>query len=273
MNLFNCNNYRSLITKVVSESKGRGQPLTYKSLAETARIQAPYLTKVVNGQAELSQDQTYLMAQGMGLNLEEESFFSLLVEYERSGVAERKKRLKNQIDQIRDRQLKVQRVVKVKSELALGNGAANYHLDIHCQIIHMALTISTFAKNPKKLCDIIDISANRLYGILNVLRDQELIVIDTKGSVLMLKEHLHLPSDSPLFQSRQAQLRAATSYRALIGDDHLNHSFQVMFSADANTAVEIKLILNEALSKIESIVKEAPAEGVYQFGFDFSKWI
>ena len=273
MSIFSNTNYRTLITKIVTESKIRPLPLTFKSLAQAALIQAPYLTKVIGGQADLSQDQAYLIAQAMELKPEEQEFFYLLVEYERSGVADRKRKIKQQIDEARDRNLKIQRVVKAKSETSLTVASASYHLDVQCLIVHMALTVPSFAKNPKKICDVIDLSPSRLDGILRTLSEHELIAIDSKGSVKMLQDHLHLPTGSPLFQPRQAQLRAATSYRSATKGDPFDHSLQAMFSADLKTATEIKSILNEAVRKIEELAKSAKAEGVYQFGFDFIKWL
>lgn len=231
------------------------------------------MTKVIGGQADLSQDQAYLIARAMDLKAEEEMFFSLLVEHERSGIADRKRKLKKQIDALRDRNLKIQRVVKAKSESSMTVASASYHLDVQCLIVHMALTIAEFAKNPKKICELIDLSPGRLDGILKTLSEHDLIAIDSKGSVIMLQEHLHLPAGSALFQSRQAQLRAATSYRSSTKSDPFDHSLQAMFSADIKTAAEIKSILNEALRKIEELAKSAKAEGVYQFGFDFIKWL
>ena len=70
------------------------QQAAFQSLAHAARIQKSYLSKVVTGRADLTTDQLYLICRHLDLDPEAARYLELLLERERSGVAERREELR-----------------------------------------------------------------------------------------------------------------------------------------------------------------------------------
>jgi uncharacterized protein (TIGR02147 family) len=271
--IFKNTDYREIILDKVKHSKNWKAPLNLKVLARAARIQPPYLTKVLKKQADLSQDQAFLIAETLQLSENEKKYFFLLVDYGKCGLDERKKQIADKIEAFREKALKIEKNVRAPKEKGDTSHTLLYHLNPLCQVVHMALTIPAFNKNPQKIAERLGISSQVLSECLTTLVNAKIISIQSNKSIEVLKKSLHLPKSSPLFEARQTLMRCtvADSYRR--GEINSDSSFQVTFSADPETAIEIRNLLNQTLRRIEALVQKSTEENIYQLSFDLFKWI
>ena len=97
MNIFNKIDYRKNLKLLVENRKKLDTTVTYQRMAEHMRIQKAYLSQVIKGARELSQDQLYMAMDYLDLKDSEREFLTLSLEYERSALMLRKRQLKTQI--------------------------------------------------------------------------------------------------------------------------------------------------------------------------------
>src|SRR6478609_4763241 len=98
MNIFELNGYREVLRASVLDRKQRfGRVYTFAKLAKACRLQRTYLSAVLLGNGHLNADQVFLAGRFLEMTAEELRYTSLLNEWERSIVADRRAELAGEI--------------------------------------------------------------------------------------------------------------------------------------------------------------------------------
>jgi hypothetical protein len=92
------------------------------------------------------------------------------------------------------------------------------------------------------------------------------------GAYVVTRNHIHLPTDSPLFDlyrllHRQKSLEQIQRCSA---DETFN--FTAIFSADEGTYRVLRSQLLEFIKSAEGLVRDAETQHVYQLNFDLLQW-
>lgn len=273
MNIYNYTNYKSYIKDWVEAQKNLGMKVTYSSLADIARIQKTYLSKVINDlNVHLSQDQTFLISEYIGHNDNEKQYFELLLDYMRTDLIARKKDLKRKINELKSKELKPENHLKVNNLLPQEDFQeySHYHLDPWNQIIHMALTIPYFQKSPLKIASSLHMPEEEFTRRLQLLKKIGVISIDKKISVL--KDSLHLSRQSPSFWPWHKQISSSSHERSRLQNNEIDLNFSVTFTANEDVFNQIKVKFLSFMESCQSDVKSAPSEKLYQLNFDLIDW-
>lgn len=85
MQLFRLTDHREILKSLIAARKGEDRPLHFSALAERIGTQKTYVSKVMAGDGCWNADQAFLIAEAFELSADEEEYFCLLVELERSG--------------------------------------------------------------------------------------------------------------------------------------------------------------------------------------------
>lgn len=272
MEFFKLDDYRQCLRWALERLRSRGERITAASLAEAARIQGPYLSKVLAGQADLNEDQLYLVAKRLRLSSDENHYFTLLFRLAKAQVAERRKEIRASIDEFRDEIASPAKNRNAEKLLVESDAFARYYLNPYMQIVHMYLTIPKWRANPSQLAEALGLASERMTEILATLEALGIIELRS-GSYHVLKEQLHLPRSSPLCNPQQALMKVAGVERSRTLSTERVYSFSAAFSANEKARRRIQEEFAEFLAKVESIVREAPSEEVYQVGFDLFPWM
>lgn len=107
MKIYEYTDHRSFVREKIAESKKSPSPLTHGHVAEAAGMKSSFLSQVLGGQQEFSNDQLFAIGRCLELEDEELDYLLLLNEYHRSGLESRKAELLTVIEAIQHRHLRV----------------------------------------------------------------------------------------------------------------------------------------------------------------------
>lgn len=271
MNIFNHLDYREILKKTIETRKKIDSTINFQAMATHTRIQKAYLSQVIKGNRDLSQDQLYLAAEYLGFSPEEKEYLKLLLDYARSGLADRKKILLREIKIWQKQKNKTSQYIDVKELTQREINREDYYLDPMNQVVHMGLYCEEFRKDPMKLAAKLFLPKTRISNYIQNLQRMEIIQISNKGIELNDVE-LHLPKSSPIFPSYKSQCYTNTMNRLKQLDESKTYNLSVIFSADEAVRKEINDQFMKFLTKIKKLVDESKSTEVFQMNFDLFSW-
>lgn len=272
MKIYEFSNYKSFLKEYIEVRKSIGSPLTYQEIASKLRIQKSYLSKVLNGDANLNRDQAFLLAEYINLKPDELIFLNLLIDYERSGLEENRAYLSKQIKNIQNEKTQsVDYLEKQVSNLS-SNEIQEYYLLAETQLIHLSLSISKYQRDPRSLINDLRINEQTLNSSIDLL--ERLNFIEIKNKIIKLKKsNLHLSPNSPFFYQWQTQFKQKSIEwnKSLNPEDKYN--FIASFTGEAKDKENIRIEFMKFLKKVEKIVSKSKSNELYQLNFDLFKWL
>lgn len=272
MNIYEELDYRAILRKVVKERKRNDPKCNFQRLAESARLPKSYLSKVVHGEADLSQDQLYLVNGFLAFTAQESEYMGLLLEYARCGLSKRKTELKQKIESIRRQNLETKEHIRASPAPLQLPLLSEYYLDPHMQIVHICLSIERYACDLKSLAADLRLHLSRVTSVVDRLEKLGIIERDEAGQIKLLVTSIHLPKESQLFDAWRNQIRlSCLKHMEGLPRDEV-YSFSVTFSATPEVRQKIHLRFLDYLKSLEELVSQAPCEKAYQLNFDVFPW-
>ena len=272
MNIFSYLSYREIIKKLLSERR-RQVRLTYAALAERARIQKTYLSKVIHGTADLNADQMHLLCEALDIAGDEYEYMQLLLERTRTTLASRREILTRKISRLQAEHLDSKKVLRAESvdpAQQLPQLAA-YYLDPYALLVHTFLSVPRYQKDPQRVAAALGLSPTHLQRLFRVLAEAGILEW-RGGQAHFLKAHLQLAKNSPLSGAHQALIKNLSSAQIARVEDHQKFSLLVTFSANEKTRAALHERLLDFLKTAEPLVQDAPAEDVYQMNLELFPW-
>lgn len=269
--------YREKIDEHVNNAKKMNSKFNYSFFAEKAGVQNTYFSRVLKLEAHLNSDQIFLLCEALNLKPEEQEYLVLLHEYDRSIVVKRKSLLKTRIKEIEQEFARVEEYLKAEFVTPENHtDLAKYYLNPLNTIIHICLTVPHYNKNPNRIAEALKIEDSALKGALQLLTDLKMIEPADKnsgeGQFRILQSALQLSKTSLYTDPHQTLMRYKSQDRISNLPIEKRKGFAVTFSADPATQKEIHKEFLNFISKIEKLVRNAPAEEVYQLNFDIFPW-
>lgn len=109
LSVYSYRDYKAYLNKVI-----KLRPRSFrKALAHAISCQTAYVSHVLNGNAHLSSEQAEAASRFLGLSRAETRFFLLLVEYTRAGTESLRSLLREELDEVRNRELVIREKVSV----------------------------------------------------------------------------------------------------------------------------------------------------------------
>jgi uncharacterized protein (TIGR02147 family) len=269
--IFATRDYRHALREVVEAKRAINRCMNFQILAEAARIPKSYLSKVLAGTANLSTDQAYIIGGELSLNRTELEYFLLLVDRDRCGVVGRQKDLDKKIEMMQEKYLETESHLVSKPPVSLED-MAPYYMSPWAQVIHMALLIPRFAKQPQLLQQSLALSHTEFQKTLRVLESLGILTTTSLGYHVN-SIHMHLPKDSPLFRNWKMQQDMLSLATQLDERDPKAYGFRVTIASTEDTRAEIRRRFLEFLKGVEEICITGEAEHVYQMRFDLFSWV
>jgi hypothetical protein len=273
MDIFSQSNYKLLLKLRVKELAQAGKPITLQSLAKKIPIQNTYLSKSFNHEkTHLNEDHLFRVCQILEFLPDETEYIFLLRSHDISQEPARKSILQKKINRIRvakDRSAEMQEFGSRQLGPEMG-----YLFDPLCIIVHVALFIPEYARNPRALVSALGITQNQLRNILRKIEAAGYIELDSHDVIKRVSEQqIHYGTDHPLMRVHQNLLRQKTSLHLQTLNEDEKQSFMGTFSADPETVVEIKKKYRDFLKEVERLVIKAPSKNIFQMNFDLFKWL
>ncbi len=273
--LYGFDDYKQAIKARVKNLQASRPGLTMKKLAERIRVQSTYLSRVLNSEnSHLSEDQLYTLGRQLEFLPDELDFIQLLRSHQASDEPHRRQMLYSRIDQQRKSRLasaetKPFHLEAFQSEVA-------YLFTPLAIVVHVALFIKSYQKNPRLLCPQLGISDAALKNILQILDASDYVVLadDDPFKVLEVKsKYPHFGREHPLMRAHQTTLKTMLQSRLNQTAESEKESFLVTFSMDEAGFKKVSDEFRKFVSKVQSVSFDGKHTNVYQLSFDFLKWI
>jgi uncharacterized protein (TIGR02147 family) len=263
-------NYRKYLMSEVEERKtSLTRKTSFQQLAASTGIQKTYLSKVLSGRAHLNSDQLYAMANELNLSESESDYLLLLLELDRSQNSARKEKLKRRISEIQSQNLQTDRTLTDLDVVQTTEFVQGYSLDVEAQMIHMLLTIDSYAENPEKIAAVLKISMEQLREKLKTL-ERLGIVRQKQGhrAYRVEKDGIHLPSVDTHFEI----FRKISKLKSLENQNKKNYSFSGFLTTNEQTSARIRDRMLKTLKEIQEMVKPSSSKGLYQISLELLDW-
>lgn len=270
-NIYQHLEYRHWLRLHSNDWKKQHPGATLGKLAERARLQPPYLTNVLKERAHLNADQLHALGQVFELDSDEMEYATLLLEFERSGLALRRENLKKRIEEIRKMKMQSEKHLKKQVVDARNEEFAPFFLNPFYALLNLLLGIKRFAKDPKRVARCLNLDAHQVQTWIKDLVKLGFVGPAADGYV-SLKKNFHLPKDSPLCDPHQSLLQQSIAHHLQTLPAEEKYSFNVMFTADPAVREKIHREFLQFLKTVEPLVKDAPAEELYGMRFDLFRW-
>lgn len=273
MQIYAETSYKNIIRQAVETKRAvvGVEHFSYQGLASACHVQKTYLSRVLNGEGQLSADQLFLGLSYLEFDADEQRYILLLHQWERSEVPSRRKILEDELKQIRFAQTKTERHLQTSSSLSEKKDATMYYLNVNAQLVHMFLTIPHYAEAPSSIAKALGLSDEAMTKILRLL--SQLGIISYKNHKIVVEsDSLHLPKDAPLASSYRTMMRLKALERMQNESTNEQYGYSLFFSADEDARAAVQGLFFEFLKKAEKVIRPAKCTKVYQMQFDLIDW-
>lgn len=271
MEFYSSLDYRKILNYLVEREKAKGIDCSFSKVAEAIRVQRPYLSKIMNGSADFSEDQMHLLCEYFEINNDEKFYLELLLQYSKSGLKERKDALKKEIHRFQSLKLDLKNNIEAEKIRPDNLLFTEYFLNPYMQIVHVALNIKQY-QNLERLALTLNLTKKSLAEILKKLEDLRLIEYKN-NRYSVVNQTMHLPKDSNLLHPHQTLLRVKSiEHQQNKSQDTSNYAFSVTFSSDEDGKKKIQEDFIKYLKSVQKVVQTSGTEEVYQINFDLFSW-
>lgn len=248
-------NYKKYVEKWLENQPKRGHGY-FAKMAESLGISAVLVSQIFNGTKNLSPEHALLLADFLSLNLDEQNYFLLLVNYERAGSHRLQQHLLTEIKKIQKQKMEsLKEVVATDIQLSEADKAIFYSSWLY-SAIRLQTSIDGF-QTVDSLVKRFQIPKEEILAKLQFLVEKNLCVQRPDG-YRMGPQRTHLESTSPYVRARQVSWRVKGFEKM-----ELPKSSQLFYTApmsiSENDLKEVRKKLTEFISELNSkMVQEHP---------------
>lgn len=265
MKVFEINNYKTIIRHYM-ELKG-GKALSRK-LAEFVGIHPSFVSQVLTGNKDFSEEQIYPVCEFLGIPNLESQYVWVLLQIERAGSQKLKNHYQKIRDQISKEATNLEKHIQHRQELSETDRTRFYST-----WMYSAMHIMTTLDKTVRFDDItqkFDLSQEQIRDMLDFLISCHLVVEDN-GVFKNGKSLTHLSKNSPHVIKHHTNWRL----KAIQASETLTEN-ELMYSVNFSISKkDFKEIRAEMLTMIQGLLKKiepSPAEDIAQFNLDLF-WI
>lgn len=265
--------YKKLLKQRLNFIRKSTPALTWRAIAEKISIQATYLSKALNdGVTHLSDDHLFGICQILEFKPDETDFVLLLRALNTTQDRNREEYLTKKIQD-----LKKKRIISADFVDTQGSDLShqmNYLLDPTTVLVHCALFIPKYKKDPLQLCSQLGIGQKRLRKSLEILHSCKYVVMGANPFEVIEVNSVspHFSREHPLTRTHQTALKASLMSRLTQTAESAKESFIVIFTMDEQGFHRSKEAFAEFIKKVQSIAQSSRHDKLYQLNFDLLEW-
>lgn len=266
--------YRHDDYKEILLERIKKEDLSMKNLALQIGVQATYFSKFFHNEStNLNDDHLFQLCQILDFNQHEIDYIFHLKDHQTSSDQNRRDYLKRKIEQFR-KEMKLN-TKDVEAPVDQLEEEMKYLLDPLCILVHLALYIDQFKKNPQAIGHQMNITSQKLKTILGILLSNGFIEIgeDLYDIKKVNNQRIHYGKNHPLMRVHQSILKTSINSQLLKTAEESKHSFLVTFNTDDHGFNQIKEEFQKFIKSVEGIAIKSKPNGVYQLNFDLFKWL
>ena len=261
----NYDDYRDVI-----KERARLLKLSFKKISDRAKIHTSYFSRVMNGQADFSEEQLYKLGLVLNLDFDSIDFFQLLGSLSRSGCFEHKAFVQQKINELRLKHSNLHQELSDVHTNLNEEEIQTYYRDVINGMVHMYLTIPKFRHNPQEIATVLGISQTKLENTLKTLGSLGIVTKDDSNNLTVTKKSIHLDDKHPMSSTNHTNWRVHSLSNLTKRDpDPSDYHLSACFSANPTTKIKIVNILKNAIVESQSLVNDnTQTSNVYFLGID-----
>src|SRR6185312_2795651 len=260
INIAGMRDYKQFLRELIAHRKKVG---TQNALAKAMGCQPAYLTRVLNGDADLSLDQIHSASRFFGLTNIEREFWIFLNLENRSVDAELKKYFRLKRNQVISEHQRIGHRIENSTKLETPVEEI-YYAQWHLAAIHMA-TMLPRLKSAHDISDYLRIPLKKVNDSLSDLERLGILRLTSKG-FQTTQARLHLGSDSRHIGRHHTNWRLKTVEKLNNGIDSGLH-YTSIISCSKIDEERIREELIACIQKIRKIVEGSKDEGICHYAF------
>lgn len=269
VSVFDYQDYRDYLMSWVQRQPKGGRGVK-SIMAQAVNCQLTYVSRVLNGKADFSLEQTESISRLLGHTEEEADYFILLVQHARSGSVTLKNHFKRKIAEALNRRLVLKDRFKVKMELT-AEEQATYYSRWYYVAIHILLSIPEF-QSKEAIARYLDIPVRTVSEMIDFLISTGLAIEENKR-LRMGISRIHLGSDSTLLVKHHInwRLQGINSIERLgVESEDLHYTSVISVSRD--DALKLRSLLVNTIEKFNATVKDSADEMPQCLTLDFFRF-
>ncbi len=271
--IYEFDDYKFIIKNKLKLLKSEFPGISLQKIAQNINIQYTFLSKILNSDSvHISEDHLYKFCKNLFFNEDEIEYLFLLRSKESSECPDRKnhliKKIKNFQTIHQNTKLEIQNKKILQTEYDI-----KYLFDPYIMVVHAALSIHQFQKNPKNLCTLLQLSLNKIEEYLIILEKLEYIKIGKNNFEIIevFDKFPHFSPDHPLTRIHQMSIKSFLLNRLSQTSESDKESFFVTFTMDPNGFQKTKSLFRKFISDVQKITFEGQRKNLYQLNFDLIK--
>lgn len=274
MNVFRSLNHRQILTDFLSVQRSAGDKLSFSALADLIGVQKTYVSRIMAGTACWSADQAFAIAIELAMQPDEQEYFLLLVEIERTGLESRRKALQKQLRELRRRNLRSHKALESKVLQFDAALMAEYFADPYHSLVHVYLSLAKYRKNMAQLARVLGLTLPHVQRILHRLEEMGVVrYLSSRDEVEVLRPNVLTPTDAVLVPAHQSLFRAFSLDRLHRCPTERKNTFSAVFSGDSHLQETLWSEFLEYLKKVEAAAQNSREDNeVFYLQFDLFPW-
>lgn len=263
MTLFDFDHYQDYLKATFNrKSEGWGKR---SALAQFLNCQTSFISQVLAKRVHMSLEHAIKVSEFLGHNLEEQRFFMLLVQRDRSGSNLLEQFYTDQIEKIKEKRQLIKEQIKVNKEISASDQAI-YYSSWWYSAIHILAALPSF-NDVKSISRYLNLPEKIVKNVVDFLIGCSLIQ-EKEGNLEIGMGRIHLGSKSPLVSRHHLNWRQKAN-QVIEQMDKKNLHYSAIVGISKQDAIKIKSLILELLEKSEKIISESGEEAPYALLMDF----
>jgi uncharacterized protein (TIGR02147 family) len=261
--LLTYDHYKSYRTdRLDSDPRGRGMR---SALARATRCQTAYVSAVLRGNAHFTPEQAEAINEFLSHTETESDFFLLLLQFNRAGTDALRKRLKRQLEKIKESRFDLKKRLSVQQSLNLEDQSV-YYSQWYFAAIHALASIPGF-QNISALASRLRLDASVVSESVQFLLGAGLLEQNRHG-LKVGKKQLHLGAESPLIAKHHMNWRLQ-AMQSLSRKQSNNLHYSSVTTLSEKDAERIKDMVISLIREAKAIIRDSKEETLQAFTVDF----
>ena len=262
--IFEFSDYKVFL-KATEESRKSYEKGFRSRLADQIGCKSGYISHVLNGDANLSLEQTLRAARFLSLQPKERKYFLLLVELSRAGTAELKNHFQEELSLLKDDYLNIKSHVGNSRALSESDQAI-YYSSWHYLAIHVLISLQGFHES-KSISQALRIP-EEVTGRALLFLLQAQIITESGGRLKSGLTQVHLNRESPLIRQHHTNWRMA-AVQSLMNANKTDIHYSTVSSLSAADADKLRIDMTQLIEHYVSTIEPSKEEVIYGFNLDF----
>ena len=240
---------------------GRGEK---SRIAESIHCQLAYVSQIFSGSAQLSLEQAEALNGFLNHSDDEAEYFLQLVQLERAGTPDLRKRIKRRIKEILQKRLVLKNRLQFEKKLN-NEDQMTYYSAWYYAAIHMALAIPEF-RSRNSLARAFGLRPSIISKVLDFFVERGLAE-ENKGEYRIGDVRIHLDSESPMISKHHLNWRMQAMQSLEKEGSHDLHYSSVITVSEADLP-RVRETLVKAIESVRSVVRPSVDETLFCYSID-----